>query len=94
MNHDELAFSDAVADNSSAGEVMGTDVLAAIARELVAVVRRDVKTDRTVRDDVRAELRSSVERLLISYTYLPDDQPEAIRTVMEQMESMATRYAA
>ncbi len=32
---------------------------AEIARELVGVMRRDIKTDWTVRDDVRAKLRSS-----------------------------------
>jgi type I restriction enzyme R subunit len=34
-------------------------------------MRRDVKTDWTVRDDVRAKLRSSIRRLLISYKYPP-----------------------
>ena len=69
-------------------------MLADIARELVAVMRRDVKTDWTVRDDVRAKLRSSIKRLLVKHDYPPDKQPDAIRLVMEQMESMAMRYAA
>ena len=46
-------------------DVQGDDVLAQIARDLVAVMRRDVKTDWTVRDDVRAKLRSSIKRLLV-----------------------------
>ena len=90
---DELAFFDAVSENESAREFMGDEVLAAIARELVEVMRRDVKTDWTVRDDVRAKLRSSIKRLLVKYRYPPDQQPEAIRQVIEQMESMAPRYA-
>ena len=68
-------------------------MLAQIARELVAVMRRDVRTDWTVRDDVRAKLRSSIKRLLVKYKYPPDKQPEAIKLVMDQMESMAPRYA-
>ena len=64
-----------------------------IARELWAILRRDVKTDWTVRDDVRAKLRSSVKRLLVKYKYPPDQQPEAIRLVIEQLESMAPRMA-
>ncbi len=64
-----------------------------LARELWAILRRDVKTDWTVRDDVRAKLRSSIKRLLVKYRYPPDQQPEAIRQVIEQMESMAPRYA-
>jgi len=93
LSSDELAFYDAVAANESAIEVQGEDVLAQIARELVAVMRRDVRTDWTVRDDVRAKLRSSIKRLLVKYKYPPDKQPEAIKLVMDQMESMAPRYA-
>lgn len=93
LSSDELAFYDAVATNESAVDVQGEDVLAQIARELVAVMRRDVRTDWTVRDDVRAKLRSSIKRLLVKYNYPPDRQPEAIKLVMDQMESMAPRYA-
>lgn len=69
-------------------------MLAEIARELVAVMRRDVRTDWTVRDDVRAKLRSSIKRLLVKHGYPPDKQPAAIKLVMEQMEAMAPRFAA
>jgi type I restriction enzyme R subunit len=93
LNTDELAFYDAVASNESAVEVQGEGVLADIARELVSVMRRDVRTDWTVRDDVRAKLRSSIKRLLVRFGYPPDKQPEAIKLVMEQMESMAPRFA-
>ncbi|TCK21946.1 type I restriction endonuclease subunit R [Pseudonocardia endophytica] len=94
LSEDELAFYDAVSTNESAVDVQGPDVLAQIARELVAVMQRDVKTDWTVRDDVRAKLRSSIKRLLVKYRYPPDKQPGAIRLVIDQMESMAPRYAA
>ena len=94
LSSDELAFYDAVAANESAVEVQGEDILAQIARELVAVMRRDIKTDWTVRDDVRAKLRSSIKRLLVKHKYPPDKQPEAIRLVIEQMESMAPRMVA
>jgi type I restriction enzyme, R subunit len=94
LSTDELAFYDAVAANESAVELQGEDVLAHIARELVAVMRRDIKTDWTVRDDVRAKLRSSIKRLLVKYKYPPDQQPAAIRLVIEQMESMAPQMAA
>lgn len=75
LNSDELASYDAVAQNESAVAQQGEDVLAKIARELVAVMRRDVRTDWTVRDDVRAKLRSSIRRLLVSYGYPPDSSP-------------------
>lgn len=66
----------------------GEEVLAQIARE-VAVMRRDIRTDWSVRDDVRAKLRSAIKRLLVRHKYPPDKRPEAIRLVIEQMESMA-----
>ncbi len=93
LSHDELAFYDAVAENESAVEIQGEEVLAQIARELVAVMQRDTKTDWTVRDDVRAKLRSSIKRLLVKYKYPPDKQPGAIKLVIEQMEALAPRYA-
>ena len=93
LDRDELAFYDAVSENDSAVELMGDDVLGAIARDLVSVMRRDMRTDWTVRDDVRAKLRASIKRLLIKHGYPPDKQPEAIRTVIEQMEAMAPMFA-
>ena len=94
LDDDQLAFYDVVASNESAMLEQGEDVLAQIARELVAIMRRDVRTDWTVREDVRAKLRSSIKRLLVKYKYPPDKQPGAIRLVMEQMEQLAPRYAA
>ncbi|HET9118303.1 MAG TPA: type I restriction enzyme endonuclease domain-containing protein [Pseudonocardiaceae bacterium] len=43
---------------------------------------------------MRAKLRSSIRRLLVKRGYPPDKQPSAIKLVLEQMESMAPRYAA
>ena len=93
LDDDQLAFYDAVAQNESAVTEQGEGVLAQIARDLVAVMQRDVRTDWTVREDVRARLRSSIKRLLVKRGYPPDKQPAAIKLLMEQMESMAPRYA-
>lgn len=93
LDQDQLSFYDTVAQNSSAVDVLGEGTLAQIARELVAAMRRDVKTDWTVREDVRAKLRSSVKRLLIKYDYPPDKRAGAVAGVIEQMEAMARRQA-
>ncbi len=93
LDDDQLAFFDAVATNESAVDVMGEGVLADIARDLVAVMQRDIRTDWTVRDDVRAKLRTSIKRLLVKHGYPPDKQVDAIKLVMEQMEAMAPRHA-
>ncbi|MEC3894401.1 type I restriction endonuclease subunit R [Nocardiopsis sp. LDBS1602] len=92
LSTDELAFYDAVSTNESAVKLQGEEVLAQIARDLVGIMQRDVKTDWTVRDDVRAKLRSSIKRLLVKYKYPPDKQLEAIRLVIEQMEALAPRH--
>ena len=89
----ELAFYDAVSQNESAALLQGRDVLAQIARELVGIMQRDAGTDWRVREDVRAKLRASVKRLLVKYRYPPDQQPDAIRLVIEQMETLADRAA-
>ena len=94
LGSDELALFDAVAANPSALELQREGKLAQIARDLVAVMRRDVKTDWTVRDDVRAKLRSSIKRLLIKHDYPPDRRADAVVLVIEQMEAMARRQAA
>lgn len=93
LSQDELTFYDAVADNPSAMEFQGEEVLAQIARGLVTVMQRDTKTDWTVRDGVRAKLRSSIKRLLVKYKYPPDKQLAAIKLVIDQMEALAPQYA-
>ena len=90
----ELAFYDAVAENEAAVQSHGSDTLAQIARELVGIMQRDVKTDWTVRDDVRAKLRTSVKLLLIRHKYPPDRRKEAIQLVIDQMEELAKVQAA
>ena len=91
LDYAELTFYDAITQNESAVDVQGEGKLADIARQLVTIMRRDVRTDWTVREDVRAKLRSSIKRLLVLNGYPPDKQPEAIKLVIEQMESMAQR---
>lgn len=93
LGNDELAFFDVVALNESATELMEDATLAQIARELVEILRKDVKTDWTVRGDVQARIRRVVKKLLRKYKYPPDQQKEALKKVIEQMEKFAPRYA-
>ena len=89
LGTDELAVYDAVAANDSAMEVLGQPVLGQIARELVEMLRRDAKTDWTVRDDVRASIRAKIKRLLRKYKYPPDRSEEAVKLVVQQMEVLS-----
>ena len=86
LSEDELAFYDALEANDSAVKVLGEPTLQAIARELVDTVRRNVTIDWTMRDNVRAQLRVLVKRILRKYGYPPDMQERATQTVLEQAE--------
>jgi type I restriction enzyme R subunit len=92
LTEDEVAFYDALETNDSAVKVMGDDALRMIARELVATVRANVTIDWTVRDNVRAQLRVLVKRILRKYGYPPDKQEKATQTVLEQAELLSENW--
>jgi type I restriction enzyme R subunit len=69
--------------------VLGDDTLRAIARELVATVRKNVTIDWTIRENVRAQLRVLVKRILRKHGYPPDKQEQATQTVLEQAEVLS-----
>lgn len=94
LTEDELAFYDALEVNDSAVQLLGDETLQAIARELVQTIRRNVTLDWTVRENVRAKLRTSVKRLLRKYDYPPDKQEKATITVLQQAELLCKDWAA
>jgi type I restriction enzyme R subunit len=94
LSDDEVAFYDALEANDSAVKVLGDDTLKAIARELVATVRKNVTIDWTIRENVRAQLRVYVKRILRRYGYPPDLQAKATETVLEQAEVLSAGWAA
>ena len=91
---DELAFYDALGINDSAVQVLGDDTLRDIARELVETVRGNVTIDWRLRENVRANLRRLVKRILRKHGYPPDKQEKATRTVLEQAEVLSAGWAA
>jgi type I restriction enzyme R subunit len=93
LSEDELAFYDALEVNDSAVKVLGEPTLVKIARELVATVRKNVTIDWTVRENVRAQLRVIVKRILRKYGYPPDKQEKATQTVLEQAELLSAEWA-
>ncbi len=93
LSEDELAFYDALETNDSAVKVLGDDTLRAIARELVDTVRRNVTIDWTIRENVRAQLRVLVKRILRKHGYPPDKQEKATELVLEQAEVLCQEWA-
>lgn len=86
LNTEEVAFYDALAENGSAKEVMQSDQLRLMARELAEMVKKMPKLDWTQRESVRADLRRKVRRLLAMYGYPPDLSEDATQLVLKQAE--------
>ena len=87
LSEDELAFYDALETNDSAVKVLGEPMLQKIARENVTI-------DWTVRENVRAQLRVLVRRILRKHGYPPDKQENATKLVLEQAEVLTEGWAA
>ena len=93
LNDAELAFYDALETNDSAVMELGDDTLKAIARDLVTAVRKSVTIDWTMKDSVRAKIRTMVKRILRKHEYPPDKQEKATQTVLEQAELLCGDWA-
>ena len=93
LSEDEMAFYDALETNDSAVQVLGDETLRTIARELVETVRKNVTIDWTLRENVRAQLRVLVKRILRRHGYPPDKQEKATQTVLEQAEVLSAGWA-
>lgn len=88
LTADELAFYDALAENESAKEVMGDDILKQIARELTVSIKNSITVDWSIRDSVQAKMKMTVKRLLKKYGYPPDKTEKAVEVVLEQTKLM------
>lgn len=89
MNKEEVAFYDALASHETAEQVMGDEILKAIAHELTKAIKENMSIDWNLREPARAKMRITVRRLLKKYGYPPDLQKMAVETVVKQAELMA-----
>lgn len=94
LTEEELAFYDALETNDSAVKVLGDETLRTIAHELVKTVRKNVTIDWTVKESVKAKLRTVVKRVLRKYGYPPDKQEKATQTVLAQAELLCSDWVA
>ena len=88
LTPDELAFYDALADNDSAKEILGDDILKQIARDLTVSIKNNISVDWAIRDSVQAKMKMTVKRLLKKYGYPPDKTAKAVDVVLEQTKLM------
>lgn len=93
LTEEELAFYDALETNDSAVKVLGDEILRTIARELVETVKKNVTIDWTVKESVKAKMRTMVKRILRKYGYPPDKQEKATQTVLSQAELLCAGWA-
>ncbi len=75
----EEAFCDALANNPSARELMGDELLVTI--------------DWQYKDNVRARLRTMIKALLKSHKYPPDQEARAIELVLLQTEMISEEWS-
>ncbi|WZW88718.1 type I restriction endonuclease subunit R [Ignatzschineria larvae DSM 13226] len=92
LSSDELAFYQALANNHSAVEEMGDDLLKEIAIEITNLLRKSVTVDWQKRESIRARLRILVRRTLQRYGYPPDGQKEAINLILENTEKISDQW--
>ena len=93
LSEEEIAFYDALIDHKGVKEVMDDKQLRTIARELVDSIRKSVTIDWTLRDNVQAEMRVKVKRILRKYGYPPDKQQSATELVLEQAKLSCKNWA-
>jgi len=85
----EAAFYDAVVQNDAAILQMGDETLKQISVDLVGAVQQSATIDWSIKESVRAAMRSKVRRLLAKYGYPPDLEERAVELVLEQAELFA-----
>ena len=93
LNPAEEAFYDSLANNLSAQELMGDEVLMAMARELAQKLRNNISIDWQHKENVRARLRTMIKALLKRYKYPPDKEVAAIELVLQQTEMISQEWA-
>ena len=92
LTEEEIAFYDALAENESAVQVLGSPTLKVIAQELVSSLKKNVTVDWAVRQQARARLRMLVRKILKRFGYPPDLQDDAVKLVLQQAESLTAQW--
>ncbi len=85
----EYAFYTAIANNASARELMQKDKLRELAVVLTEKIKQNVSIDWTIKESVKAKLKTAVKRTLRKFGYPPDMQELATETVLKQAELIA-----
>jgi type I restriction enzyme R subunit len=74
--------------------VLGDEILKTIAREVAKTIRNSTTIDWTMREEVQAQMRVLVKRILKKYGYPHDNAKKATDTVLAQAKLMASELAS
>lgn len=86
LNDEEMAFYEAISKPQAVRDFYTHEQLINMTRELTEELRKNRGIDWQIKESARAQMRSSVRRLLKRYKYPPDEVPEATDTVIKQCE--------
>lgn len=89
LTADELAFYDALTKPQAIKDFYTNEELIAITKELTEQLRRNQTIDWQKKLSARAKMRMMIKKLLKKYNYPPENQEDALKTVMEQCELWA-----
>ena len=92
LSDDETAFYDALAINKSAREILKDKKLQEIAKILVQKIKANANIDWTIKQTVRAKLRTIVKGTLREYGYPPDKHEMTAINILKQAELFAQEW--
>ncbi len=89
LTKEELAFYDALTKPQAVKDFYTNGELVAMTHELTDALRKNATIDWQEKKTARAGMRRAIKRLLKKYKYPPDEEREALDTVMAQCETWA-----
>lgn len=89
LNKEEKAFYDALTRPQAVKDFYTNDQLIEITRELTDALRKNRTIDWQKKETARAGMRRIVKRLLKKYNYPPEEEQNALDTVIKQCEQWA-----
>lgn len=92
LTPEEYAFYSVLKDNDST-TFLDDDKMKELIHTIVDVVRKNATVDWSKRDDVRAQLRLTVKKILMRYGYPPDVAKMEADRVIAQSESLADVFS-
>ncbi len=86
LNNEEIAFYDALTRPQAVKDFYKNEELVAMTKELTDTLRRNKTVDWQNKQFARAKMMMMVKRLLKKYKYPPEQEQDAVDTVMKQCE--------